>query len=1007
MLNLTLLDEKIIKSAKDVLTGIRTNRFIALLGDAKSTQSLSIFQHVEKIIEKGEPHLQEDISWRCINFRPGISPIENLAAALATPDILINKGEVSITFQQEVEQTLRKNSLGLISLFNEVKEKKSKSINLLILINRFDDLFELIPDDNNLKIDRLNFVNLLLTASIWEESSIYLAISISPNFISECFKYGGLGKAIQKGSYFFKALSLVNYTQNVEIQFKEQNQTFRDELTKDLKTEKSIGDLGFKWNFLMAELNNNEQDIAEGYRQVGGLHKVINSSAENLFNSLTPKEQLFSKRIFRACSQISKNTVIVKPVTLNHIWKLNQANDEKPSVEVLMTLIRKYQSINIIDVIEPTKIIKGLDFSQKKILILPVNSLVLNQWTRAVKWAKEESILAFNYQNIVQNVVQHFINNKGKINDEELLTNTNLENAKHLFEVEDINDTWAEQYFDLKIPSIEHDEKEVFNVKEKNKSKQEIASWVKNSSNTLLLSKKFVDRSWVKKENDKRVKELKKKRINRFFQLAAFIGIGLALIAIVFWIKAEKLKSKLMEQNFIIALSEAHLIDISFDQVSEVLNDKNIKNYQDIIDHFEKKNIISYCDEGQKKIVENAFFSVFNLDQAIANNHATVAVISKNAEDLLDLITQGKNIENQYYYMALKAHYDKLLKLKYPSKSEGYDSFDGFMVVKSNPTKDKQFAFINKFGQIFIVEKTISVEEGINFKKIATVTLPEDVNALAYSENGKKLYAGTISGKLYSWLVSDMTMYTKGKKPLMDVGEKIYFIEVQGNNDQLFFTTEHKIFDVKNKELIFDTQSNGNNFKLEKINSLAISPNNQVEKYLLVGGAEKTLVFDLEKKNTYGKRRKPTIFEHFHDVNTAMSIDDNNDIAIGTVLGKIYLFNLNEVLVKNKKVYFIDEIIHDFINHNNKEITSVDLIDNDGQSFLAYSNIYGDIKLSIKNEIETKVSDLELIGHQGASRMIMFNSKNELISMEDNKVLFWSASVEELAKRLRNLIARD
>ena len=74
-----------------------------------------------------------------------------------------------------------------------------------------------------------------------------------------------------------------------------------------------------------------------------------------------------------------------------------------------------------------------------------------------------------------------------------------------------------------------------------------------------------------------------------------------------------------------------------------------------------------------------------------------MAVISKNAEDLLDLITQGKNIENQYYYIALKAHYDKLLKLKYPSKSEGYDSFDGFMVVKSNPKKDKQFAFINKF----------------------------------------------------------------------------------------------------------------------------------------------------------------------------------------------------------------------------------------------------------------------------------------------------------------------
>ena len=421
---------------------IRKTKIIATIGPATSERKV-----LKKIIEKGEPHLQEDISWRCINFRPGISPIENLAAALATPDILINKGEVSITFQQEVEQTLRKNSLGLISLFNEVKEKKSKSINLLILINRFDDLFELIPDDNNLKIDRLNFVNLLLTASIWEESSIYLAISISPNFISECFKYGGLGKAIQKGSYFFKALSLVNYTQNVEIQFKEQNQTFRDELTKDLKTEKSIGDLGFKWNFLMAELNNNEQDIAEGYRQVGGLHKVINSSAENLFNSLTPKEQLFSKRIFRACSQISKNTVIVKPVTLNHIWKLNQANDEKPSVEVLMTLIRKYQSINIIDVIEPTKIIKGLDFSQKKILILPVNSLVLNQWTRAVKWAKEESILAFNYQNIVQAKEIY-----SKILDDEISNKMPLdivEEAKKSFYERFQNLNWKIYYKDL------------------------------------------------------------------------------------------------------------------------------------------------------------------------------------------------------------------------------------------------------------------------------------------------------------------------------------------------------------------------------------------------------------------------------------------------------------------------------------------------------------------------------------------------------------------------------
>jgi WD40 repeat protein len=1014
-------EKSLIKAAEDILTGIRSNYFSALLGDGSDIQARAIFGHLKTIVLSGETPGQDGTLWRCVRIRPGISPIETLAASLATPDVLLPKGKVVTNFTTIVEEYLRSGSSGLVNLHKSIKDQFHKPFNLLILIDHFDDIFELLPDDKNLQEDRLEFVNFLLKASAWEKAPIYVAVSVSPARVSESYKYGGLVQALQEGSYFYKKLSLSDYLLKVESEFKDSDDVFKNKLIRDIRSETSIEVLDLKWHFLIQELTNkDEQSDLEAYKKVGGLKNVVRFSAEKLYGNLSPNERQISQRIFKACSQTSKKNIVAKPTTLEHIWKLNENTSENPSLKELVELIRKYQTAGILEMIEPTQKVIGQVFFPEKTLVMPVDSLVLNLWPRAISWTKEEALFGFNYQNLVQ----HAINNKGQINTEDLLNVTELENAKQLFDVERINEAWAAQYFDLKIPIEESTDTAIINPATQETIPSTSNNWSQNYANTLDLAKKYASNSQKKIDNERENKQKGAERSRKRWRWAAIAGGTLALISFYFFIKADRIQQNLKQQNFITALSDAHLIDITFEQRIEVLNEKSIKNQSDVMEYFIDNEIIPVYAKKEEQQVTDAFSSIFNLYESLSmeNDKNVIMAVKRNSRNLLSLLAKEDNFENRYYYYALKAHYDNLLLEKDFGVRNTYDSDGGFMALKSHPTNENQFAYINKFGKVYLVERNQSLEKRPGHETLSTIDLKEDAYAISFSTDGKKLFVGTITGKIYSWEVEKLSRLASiddGEK-IADVKEKIYHLEVMEEHGHLFATTKYMILDISHHKA-FNTQSgeffalkkiksyakkykSNNQYKLGEIKTLAISQGNGDKKYLLVGGTEKTLVFDLGERGSHKIGEPPVILEHHNDINTAMDIADNNDLAIGTQLGRVYLFNLEYFLEDNEKIYFIDEIFPEPVNFYDKQVTSMDFIKKDNKTLLAYSNIIGQIKITDIDEIEEEFTDLELIGHKGPVRKVVFNNEFELISMEDMKLFFWETSVESLAEELRGLI---
>jgi energy-coupling factor transporter ATP-binding protein EcfA2 len=119
------------KQVDELVTKLRTTRFIAVIGSSGSGKS--------SLIKSGLiPSLQSGFmsgagsSWRICSFRPGNNPIGNLANALVTPGVL-DDGENSEEpeIQRAItESTIRRSSSGLV----EVYKQSGISINNNLLI---------------------------------------------------------------------------------------------------------------------------------------------------------------------------------------------------------------------------------------------------------------------------------------------------------------------------------------------------------------------------------------------------------------------------------------------------------------------------------------------------------------------------------------------------------------------------------------------------------------------------------------------------------------------------------------------------------------------------------------------------------------------------------------------------------------------------------------------------------------------------------------------------------
>jgi WD40 repeat protein len=207
------------KEVKEVLRKLKTTRFLSIVGAAGSGKSSLIQAGILPELMSGFEG-QGGTKWGIAMFSPGRDPIGNLANALArrnvlSPDI---KAEPN---SNRLEETLRRSSLGLVNCVKEQGETL-KGKNVIIVINQFEELFDLMNDDN-MRNEARDFVKLLLRAVNENDKAIYVLISIESDALSEITKFRGLPELVNQGQYLMPRMTKQDLRQVILSPLERQN----------------------------------------------------------------------------------------------------------------------------------------------------------------------------------------------------------------------------------------------------------------------------------------------------------------------------------------------------------------------------------------------------------------------------------------------------------------------------------------------------------------------------------------------------------------------------------------------------------------------------------------------------------------------------------------------------------------------------------------------------------------------------------------------------------------
>lgn len=965
-------------TVNDIVSGLRANYFTTIIGNFDAFDPNKILTVLKRKIHHNVPG-QDGTSWRVVHIRPGLSPFENLAAALARPNVLITKGQVDVNFRKEILKELRSGSSGLVTLQAKIKKLLHVPFNLLLVIDHFDDLFKLFP--MAVKPDQvgedIDFVNLLLKAAVWEKVPIYIVMILPSDLVEKAYRYRGLSKAIQEGSYFLKKPTLDDYKNQIKYQLPNADEELELILRKDLDRSEFDKDFDFKWQYLLNQLKLKGENIST-YNTLGGINGIIPKTAEQVYQSFNPRQKKVCERIFMACAEMAaQNQAIVKPVLLSKLVSLNnRPNESTVDLNEIDFVINKFTNpkVGLLEIIEPTLSSQSQSLSPDNTIIKVRDSAVLSSWSRAFQWIKKESLNAYIYQNLVREAIQ----NRGRSTDGTILSESDLNLTLKLFNEEHPNEDWAAQYFPLSIPEEE---------------------WADKYQSTFAIAVEYLRTSQQKIEGAKAEAEARRRRMAKIYKRFA-IGMGfLAILAIVALIIAGRMahnaqigKENLTQLNFIDLLAQNNFIKISFEDRLQIMNSKEIREIHHVLNHFEDEGILT-SDERDNKDIIYAFNSIYYMYEVLASKKGEVETkMAKEARKLLGKIVESNDKENKYLYYALHAYYKKLLSLNDIEGETRMDHDLGMIAITSNPQDSTEFAFADKFGEIIVVNRKKTKYSVLNLNiKQERGDVEEPIRTLEYSKNGKTIYAGTYSGKLFKWELNKKL----APSLIEDYGGKIYHIKLVGDRDIPLLGQKYRIKGPGNP---YEFKDN-----LTEISSMAISSD---DRYLMVGGHNNTLLFELTPPKY--KLEDPIILNHPDRVNKEMEIFDGY-VAIGTEKGKIILFKLEEVLTKGRGALDNLQKMEYFDPNYEQEITGLQFFKNEesGRIHFASCGINKIVKLwDLDQDIQnfSSIEPLALHGHDGVVWDLVFNNEGELLSMGDTYIYFWETNVQNMASEVEKIL---
>ena len=185
----------------ELVRRLRSHRFLAVVGTSGCGKSSLIRCGLVPSLHGGQM-VSAGSSWRIAIFRPGDDPFGELAAAIASPEVLDEPSQTrAVGGAAMVDATLRRGPRGLTDVIQLARLPPRE--NVLVIVDQFEELFRFQRSRQvaDARGEAVAFVKLLLEASQQTDTPIYVVLTMRSDFIGECIQYPGLPEALNAGQY--------------------------------------------------------------------------------------------------------------------------------------------------------------------------------------------------------------------------------------------------------------------------------------------------------------------------------------------------------------------------------------------------------------------------------------------------------------------------------------------------------------------------------------------------------------------------------------------------------------------------------------------------------------------------------------------------------------------------------------------------------------------------------------------------------------------------------------
>ncbi|MBN1145306.1 MAG: hypothetical protein JXA72_12825 [Bacteroidales bacterium] len=321
-----------------VLEYLAKNRFAAVTGASGSGKSSLIYCGLIPALYGGFI-TNAGSKWRIITTRPGNSPVENLAQAIAASEKSDKTDEEISTDKQILYTILRRSSFGLVNAARQIK--LSKDENILLILDQFEELFRYKESRKDITVvnETEAYIKMLVNAIKQKDQPIYVVLTMRSDFIGECSQFQELTKLINKSNFLIPQMTRDDFREAINGPLAVGGAEIDPQLLQHLLNaiEDKSDQLPVLQHVMMRTwefwTRNNEPAAPlriRDYEVAGRIDNALSMHANEAFEELTDEGKVICKAMFRCLTEKgADNKGTRHPATIKYIAEIAQVPDEK------------------------------------------------------------------------------------------------------------------------------------------------------------------------------------------------------------------------------------------------------------------------------------------------------------------------------------------------------------------------------------------------------------------------------------------------------------------------------------------------------------------------------------------------------------------------------------------------------------------------------------------------------------------------------------------------------